>query len=80
MPKNTLGRHGLPHEIFVHKSGLREAQKWCEGRLGERWSVIDNRSGRWACFWCGTRSDKPEYYVFCFESSEDAVLCALRWS
>lgn len=80
MSKKNLERYGLSHEILVHKSRMREAMEWCEEHLGKRWDVLDNRSGLWSCFWVGSRSGMPEYYKFCFQNSEDAILCSLKWS
>jgi hypothetical protein len=41
--------------VIIHKTQQRQAQKWCQEQLGQRWEAIGNRSGRWCCFWAGTK-------------------------
>ena len=72
----------LPHEVYVPKHKVREAERWCKTELGERWSVISNRQGLWSCFWVGPRSKQHQAgtYQFSFDNEEIAMWFALRWS
>ena len=62
-----------PHSL----SKFDMSKQWCETEFGDRWE-LDNRQGRWRCFWCGPRDH--DHYRFSFRNSEDAALFALRWS
>lgn len=68
----------LDYEVMIHKKYFRDAAKWCEERWGSRWSVTENRSGVWACFWAGR--DNFECYRFVFADDRDMMMFALRWS
>lgn len=68
----------LPNEVTVSRHQHHEAESWCRANLGPRWSVLDNRSGVWCCFWAGFRNDGG--YRYYFESAQTAVEFALRWS
>ncbi len=61
----------LPYKIVATKRHTYEAERWCKEHLGERWSVVSNRNGKWAVFWAG--SDKPYQYYWYFAREEDAV-------
>jgi hypothetical protein len=74
----ALAMNQLPYTVRIHKDQYRDAEHWCRNRLGERWSVTDNRSGQWACFWSGT--DAFAYYNFHFARKEDLIWVALKWA
>lgn len=69
-----------------------EVIAWCMDKFGDRWDVIDNRNGTWACFLGGvddtvfTISDtrakgrNPVNYSWYFLNEQDALLFMLRWS
>lgn len=57
--------------------GHYDETSWCEEKFGKRWSVIDNRDGKWCCFWNGT--NKPAWYRFHFKNEQDALLFSLTW-
>lgn len=67
-------------EVYVHKDRLREAERWCKKELGERWSVTQNRQGKWCCFWAGHRGEHAGKYRFGFNEEETAMWFALRWA
>lgn len=54
-----------------------EATAWCEQQFGPRWSVVDNRSGVWCCFWRGRGF--PGQYEWMFHNEQDAILFTLKW-
>lgn len=68
------------HQIIVGKERHHEASAWCENRFGKRWSAVDNREGKWCCFWTGFRTKNAGMYAFHFTEERDAVEFALRWS
>lgn len=71
----------LEHRVVLQGIGSREAAQaaqWCSLRFGLRYSPIDNRQGRWCCFWLGIRSSAGGYEWF-FSDEQDAVLFSLRW-
>ena len=71
----------LDYVVYVPKERVRGADAWCRDELGERWSVVANRQGQWACFWEGTRTSvKPGTYRFMFKDEETAMWFALKWS
>lgn len=74
----ALAMNRLPYTVRIHKSKQREAEQWCQERLGERWSVTGNRQGLWACFWAG-REDFGGYR-FHFAREEDFVWVSLKYS
>jgi hypothetical protein len=73
----ALAMNDLPYTVRLHKSKHRDAEQWCRRRLGERWSVIGNRQGLWACFWSGR--EKIGYYDFHFAREQDMIWVALKW-
>ena len=61
----------MKHEVLIDKSKQREAMKWCKQHLGERYVAVDNRDGKWACFWASSLT--PTMYRFCFVDEKDLV-------
>jgi hypothetical protein len=55
-----------------------EVIAWCMEKFGERWNVIDNRNGTWACFWGGVND--PVIYDWYFLNEQDALLFTLKWA
>jgi hypothetical protein len=74
----AISMNELSYTVRVHKSKYREVEQWCRRRLGERWSVVDNRQGLWACFWSGTEAFA--HYNFHFAREEDMIWVALKWT
>lgn len=68
----------FPYQVLIHESRHISAEAWCRDRLGERWSVTENRAGKWSCFWAGR--DNPDRYRYHFANDRDLVLFSLRWS
>lgn len=69
------------HEVILKKrteSTNWEMTSWCTQKFGKRWSAIDNREGRWCCFWGGR--EYPGYYRWSFKDEKDLVLFLLRWA
>lgn len=67
----------LEHEVWIHEHKQPDAERWCREQFGKRWNVIDQRDGRWACFWAGANSHW--LYRFCFAQEADAMMFALKW-
>lgn len=55
------------------------AADWCRQQFGPRWSVTENRGGRWCVFWRGFGTEHDAAYEWLFVDQADAVLFALRW-
>lgn len=70
----------LPYDVYIDKKQHWAAEYWCRERFGKRWSVTDNKSGIWSCFWAGSRGPRSGMYVYSFANEEDAILFTLRWS
>lgn len=66
------------HEVLIDKSKQRDAMTWCEQHLGERYSVVDNRAGKWALYWAGR--DNFDMYRCCFVDEKDMMWFILRWT
>lgn len=67
----------MPHS--TQKAG--EANRWCRQEFGAEWSVANNRSGTWRCFWRGMVGDETQtHYEYQFVNSDDILLFILRWS
>jgi hypothetical protein len=72
----------LEYGAFTSKNVLEEAKEWCEARWGARWEAIGNREGSWCVFWAGPGYIKygQGQYQWWFETEEQRLLFALRWS
>lgn len=69
------------HRILMPKEKNQwQIDQWCMYQFGPRWSVTENRQGRWCCFWRGPRSEDGAHYEWLFVNEADALLFALRWS
>ena len=73
------------HEIIIHAPEnerlvpfFSKRKEWCESELGPGYDIIDNRQGKWMCFWAGPKESHS--YRFVIRDQADAVLFALRWS
>ena len=75
--KERRGLSNLEYEVWLDQHKQIHAERWCQQQLGKCWNVIDEREGRWACFWGGR--DSHWLYRFCFAQEADAVLFALKW-
>ena len=75
--KERRGLSKLDHEIWINERKHVDAERWCRTHLGKRWNVIDQRDGRWACFWAGREAH--DKYRFCFAQEADAIVFALKW-
>ena len=75
--KERRGLSKLEHEVWINDRKHVDAERWCQTLLGKRWNVIDEREGRWACFWGG--SGAHWLYRFCFAEEADAIVFALKW-
>lgn len=69
----------LPVDVFSNGKTHRfnEIKKWCEDRLGERWSAFGNKAGIWDVYWDGELGHVC--YRWCFSNPEDAAAFKLRW-
>jgi hypothetical protein len=67
----------LNYEVFIDKKIHNQVRLWCIENWGARWSIVDNRDGRWAMYWAGIGADK---YRVCFDNEEDMMWFKLRWS
>lgn len=75
--KERRGLLKLDHEVWIDERKQLHAERWCRQQLGKRWNVIDEREGRWVCFWGGP--DRHTKYRFCFAQEADAIVFALKW-
>lgn len=75
-----MAANKLDYVVYVAKDRVRGADAWCRQELGERWSVVANRQGSWACFWEGPRAVNAGTYRFIFKDEETAMWFALKWS
>ncbi len=68
------------HRILLPKlEDQWQVSNWCIEQFGPRWSVTENRSGRWCCFWRGLRENDFSIYEWLFVNEQDTVLFSLRW-
>ena len=74
-----MAANKLDYVVHIPKDRVRGADTWCKNELGERWSVVTNRQGVWACFWEGPSSPNPGSYRFIFRDEETAMWFALKW-
>ena len=66
----------LPYTVMTSRiNNSNRATAWCQEQWGSRWSVTDNLSGRWSCFY---RINLGQY-EWNFETEQQALLFALRW-
>ena len=81
---NTVTRYrstDFVHRILLPKSEDQwQISYWCKEQFGPRWSVTENRQGRWCCFWRGLRETDFSMYEWLFVNEQDALLFALKWS
>ena len=76
--KRRNGDHLLSNSVWTIRLPYA-ATEWCEQQFGQRWSAVDNRQGRWCCFWRGPRAPDPARWEWLFEHEQDAVLFSLKW-
>lgn len=68
----------LRYCVQIHKSKHIAAEAWCRKHWGVRWTLTENRTGAWSCFWAGR--DQPDQFTYYFVNEQDAVLFALTWT
>ena len=66
------------HSVLLDSVRSGWARTWCEQQFGKRYEAVDNKQGRWACFWAGR--DHPSHYRFHFTDEQDRMWFVLRWS
>lgn len=66
------------YRVFINKDKSEAAKLWCLENLGERRSIVSNKTGRWTCFF--NRNNEGQHnYRFIFENEKDAIWFELRW-
>jgi hypothetical protein len=75
MPRRRAPEHTV---LLKSKKEGYSIDAWCTEKFGKRWSALDNRDGRWCCYWAGR--ENPGYYRWYFRDEKDLVLFLLRWA
>lgn len=76
----TKTSRDFPYKVLTKSKMTLWQTQWCEQHFGPRWSVTENRSGIWCCFWLGPRANENAgKYEWSFLHEKDAIYFSLVW-